>query len=122
MRKVMIGGLKGYERKLALSQDTFNPKWKPYTKVQTTMLQEEERKRCWQKPIGLRKGKTKSRRMEDLQRRGGGWTLLNTTTSKDTISSRMESPVIPMTRRPVGMALSKELGQAGTALMMALSK
>ena len=62
MRKVMIGGLKGYERKLALSHDISYPKWKPLHQGANYNASGRRKKKTLVKPIGLRKGKTKSRR------------------------------------------------------------
>ena len=62
IRKVMIGGLKGYERKLALSHDISYPKWKPLHQGANYNASGRRKKKTLVKPIGLRKGKTKSRR------------------------------------------------------------
>ena len=42
-RNILVGGLTGYERKLALSRDTNNPKWKPIHQPASTNAQDKRR-------------------------------------------------------------------------------
>ena len=48
-RNIMVGGLKGYERKLKLSKDVTNPKWQPLHPPASFNIQARRKKKILEK-------------------------------------------------------------------------
>ena len=67
-RNIIIGGLKGYERKLKLSRDVTNPKWQPLHPPASYNIQGRRRKKILEKSNWFKK--TSSLEEEEIQPEG----------------------------------------------------
>jgi hypothetical protein len=56
-RTILVGGLTGYERKLSLSKDRKNPKWKPPHQQPASISKPEGGPNCYTNQTGLRRAR-----------------------------------------------------------------